>query len=177
LIEGWARRFLLDLFRNYTVLFVGYSHDDVVMHYLSRALPTDNSVRRFALVVDDENLFKWHSLGIFPITFSKQSEDDYSSLTEGVASLAVYVSQNLLDRKSSVVAIASGMPPSDDEGIDQILDALNDESTTRFFTQAASEPAWIDWLDSRKLLDILFKEEKLTIVQELLHSGWLTNLQ
>jgi hypothetical protein len=172
LIEGWARRFLLDLFRNYAVLFVGYSHDDVVMHYLSRALPTKISARRFALVEDDADLDIWDSRGIHPITFSKRSEDDYSSLTEGVASLAVYVSQNLLDRKNSVVAIASGMPPSDDEGVDQILDALNDESTTRFFTQAAREPAWIDWLDSRKLLDPLFKEEKLTAVQELL-AQWL----
>jgi hypothetical protein len=174
LIEGWARRFLLDLFRNYTVLFVGYSHDDVVMHYLSRALPTSNSARRFALVENNTTLYKWHSLGIIPITFTKQSNDDYSSLTEGVNALANYVSQNLLDRKSGVVAIASGMPPSDDEGIDQIIDALNDESTTRFFTQAALEPAWIDWLDSRKLLDPLFKEEKLTAVQELL-AKWLAD--
>ena len=27
LTEGWARRFLIELFRNFTVLFVGYSHD------------------------------------------------------------------------------------------------------------------------------------------------------
>ena len=34
----WAARFLVDLFRTYTVLFVGYSHDDIVMSYLARAL-------------------------------------------------------------------------------------------------------------------------------------------
>ena len=39
LTEGCARRFLLDLFQSFTVLFVGYSHDDIVMHYLARALP------------------------------------------------------------------------------------------------------------------------------------------
>ena len=38
LTEGWARRFLVGLFRSFTVLFVGYSHDDLVMNYLARAL-------------------------------------------------------------------------------------------------------------------------------------------
>ena len=39
LTEGWARRFLIELFRNFTVLFVGYSHDDTILSYLARALP------------------------------------------------------------------------------------------------------------------------------------------
>ncbi len=46
LTEGWARRFLVDLFSNYTVLFVGYSHNDPVMKYLATGLPP--STRRFA---------------------------------------------------------------------------------------------------------------------------------
>ena len=29
LTEGWARRFLVELFRSFTVLFVGYSHNDI----------------------------------------------------------------------------------------------------------------------------------------------------
>ena len=41
LTGGWARRFLVDLFRTHTVLFVGYSHGDTVMNYLSRALTPD----------------------------------------------------------------------------------------------------------------------------------------
>lgn len=53
LTEGWARRFLVDVFRNYTVLFVGYSHDDIVMNYLARALPPDSIRGRFALTEQD----------------------------------------------------------------------------------------------------------------------------
>ncbi|NBF08134.1 SIR2 family protein [Pseudomonas sp. Fl4BN1] len=49
LTEGWAKQFLLDVFSHYTVLFIGYSHDDVVMNYLARALPSGRSERRFAL--------------------------------------------------------------------------------------------------------------------------------
>ena len=49
LTEGWARRFLVELFRSFTVMFVGYSHDDTVMKYLARALPARESNPRFAL--------------------------------------------------------------------------------------------------------------------------------
>ncbi|MHB9099302.1 MAG: SIR2 family protein, partial [Syntrophales bacterium] len=173
LTEGWARRFLLDMFRKYAVLFVGYSHDDVVMHYLSRALPTEDSVR-FALVADDTNIDEWLFRGIRPLPFKKPSEDDYSILDEGVRALADYVSQNLLDRRKSLVAIASGMPPFDDETVDQILDALSEESTSRFVLQAARNPAWVRWFDSRKLLDSLFGETMLTAIDKFL-AEWLVD--
>lgn len=174
LIEGWARRFLVDMFGSYHVLFVGYSHDDVVMHYLSRALPSQDSERRYALVADDMDLDKWTFRGIRPLAFSKPSESDYSVLDNGVKALADYVSQNLLDRRNSLVAIASGMPPSDDESVDQILDALLEESTTRFVLQAAREPAWIRWFDSRKLLESLFSEKPPTAMDTLL-AEWLVD--
>jgi hypothetical protein len=68
LTEGWARRFLVDVFRRYTVLFVGYSHNDVVMNYLARALPADSVAGRFALTDGDGN---WELRGIKPICFVK----------------------------------------------------------------------------------------------------------
>jgi hypothetical protein len=43
LTQAWATRFLLSMFSEYTVLFVGYSHDDTVMHYLSRGLPPEDT--------------------------------------------------------------------------------------------------------------------------------------
>ena len=43
LTEGWACRFLLELFRTYTILFVGYSGQDAVVNYLARGLPPDGA--------------------------------------------------------------------------------------------------------------------------------------
>ena len=57
LTEGWARTFLIDLFRSHAVLFVGYNHSDLVMTYLGRALPSGTS-ERFALTDDPDNQ-KW----------------------------------------------------------------------------------------------------------------------
>ena len=63
LTEGWARRFLVDLFRSFTVLFVGYNHNDTVMTYLARALPPGDEHLRFVLT-DDADLGRWQLLGI-----------------------------------------------------------------------------------------------------------------
>jgi hypothetical protein len=38
LTDAWAARFLERMFAKFTVLFIGYSHGDVVMRYLGRAL-------------------------------------------------------------------------------------------------------------------------------------------
>jgi SIR2-like domain len=57
LTEGWARRFLLEMFSKYAVIFVGYSHNDPVMHYLARGLPSSTEDTRFALTLEGQDIF------------------------------------------------------------------------------------------------------------------------
>ena len=38
--DAWAARFLLPMFDQFTVVFIGYSHDDVIMRYLALGLPS-----------------------------------------------------------------------------------------------------------------------------------------
>lgn len=86
LTEGWAQRCLVAVFGQFTVLFVGYSHNDVVMHYLARALPADGVAGRFALTEEDGS---WDLLGIRPIRFTKGTgADAYNELYDGVQPLA-----------------------------------------------------------------------------------------
>jgi hypothetical protein len=95
LTEGWARRFLVEVFGRYTVLFVGYSHDDVVMNYVARALPTDSVVDRFALAEKEDN---WKALGITPILFERAEDGNkYKKLEDGVHKLAELASRGVLD--------------------------------------------------------------------------------
>ena len=77
--DGWARRFLVSLFANHTVLFVGYSHSDTIMTYLTPSLPPDGGEKRFALVGSTSNdLDRWHRMGIEPIKFHQQNEGDFT---------------------------------------------------------------------------------------------------
>ncbi len=154
LTEGWARRFLVDMFRSHTVLFVGYSHNDTVMNYLARALPTETE--RFALT-NGSAVDQWQILGIRPVLYAHSSSGDHSSLYIGVKGLTNYVSRGILDWQREIAAIAGNLPPLDDEASDLIRDALADPTRARFFMSSASHPEWIGWLERNGHLNNFFK--------------------
>lgn len=160
LTEGWARRFLLDVFRSNTVLFVGYSHDDVVMNYLARALPADGSAGRYALTENEGN---WNLLGIQPIRFVKGDGDEaFLELYQGVAKLAERGARGALDWKSRILELVGRAPPVDPELVGEVEQALRDISTCRLFTDVARDGSWPRWLDGRKHLEALFQSGELS---------------
>ena len=155
LTEGWARRFLIGLFQSFTVLFVGYSHSDIVMTYLARALPAGTG-NRFVLTDKVEDGV-WERLGIASIRFPDR---DFGVLCEYIRKLADYATRGVLDWQHLIAEIAQKPPPQDDESTELLDDVLADETRTRFFTAKARHPSWIEWLDERKHIDDLFYEHK-----------------
>ena len=172
LTEGWARRFLVELFRHFRVLFVGYRHNDIILNYLARALPTDSTKPRFALT-DDSDLQRWESLGIEPFLYPKPDANDHSRLYEGVRRLAEYVNRGVLDWQREITELAEKPPLSlDEEATDLIADSFSYAERTRFFTQAATSPEWIDWLNRRGHLVPLFGPDDLSEPNQVL-ATWL----
>ncbi len=173
--DGWARRFLVDLFSNFTVLFAGYSHNDTIMTYLTPSVPRHNDNPLFTLIGEkDGTQERWKALGITPIQFPQAQSDDYSQLDKAVADLAHYLQRGVLDWRSEITRIASGTPPLDEE-LSGIIDyALSDPVLTRFFADTAESPEWIDWLDRRDYLAALFADSSLKEQEEIL-AGWLAN--
>ena len=162
--EGWARRFLVELFYSFTVLFVGYSHKDTVMNYLARALPASEK-QRFALDNPDnqDSYEKWQILGIGLITYPSLHERDHNALYKGIAKLVGYTRWRVSDWQMRVKEIVEKGPLhlSEEEG--DILDqALSDATKTGFFVDVASSPEWIDWLARKKHLGALFKNGGLS---------------
>ena len=171
--DGWARRFLVDLLTESTVLFIGYSHNDTIMTYLTPSLPRYDSNRRYVLTGSEENDAKpWRTLGIEPITFSQSDENDYSELDKILKTLADHIQRSILDWQQEITGIAEKPPPMDEESAGSITYALRDPETTRFFTDAAKSPDWISWLDERKYFEKLFVDEDLTKRDDLL-AEWL----
>ena len=154
LTEGWARRFLVDLFRSFPILFVGYSHNDIVVNYLARAMPPSEK-EHFALT-DDVDVAQWQILGVEAVIYPKSSDDDHSDLYKGVDSLARYARRGILDWHREITEVSKSPPSLNEEAMDLIDDALWDPTYTRFFTEAASHPEWVHWLDQHKHLDGLF---------------------
>ena len=169
LTEGWARRFLLDLFRSFTVLFVGYSHNDTIMNYLARALPVDETGGRFALT-DETDAARWQLLGIEPIIYPPST--DHKNLYNGVKGFADFAARGILDWQREITDLAEKRPSLNEEEMDLIEEALLDVVKTRFFVEAASSPEWVDWLDERKHLDGLFGVGEICERDKLL-AWWL----
>jgi hypothetical protein len=71
LTQGHARRFLVQLFSNNVVLFVGYSHRDTVLTYLARGLPPKVEPR-FTLV-DAGDVHRWEALAVEPVVYPTRS--------------------------------------------------------------------------------------------------------
>ena len=168
LVDGWATRFLRELFRYFTVLFVGYRADDLVVRYMLQALAVsmagaDNKpgVFAFAEVEDDEKLTKlnWQAKGIEPILYRKK-DDSHEVLHQTLRVWAERASRGLLGRKSVVAEyIHCPAPPEQDEIVDQMVWALNDGTgaTARFLADQQESPSpcyWLKVLDQNNLFSL-----------------------
>ena len=175
LTEGWARRFLVELFREFSVLFVGYGHNDTVMNYLARALPEGGGNRRFAMTGGARDFQHWGVLGIKPIIFPQADPNDYSELNGSVGHLAEIFGRGVLDWRREIVDLARRRPALlDGEAADLVGEVLADKLKTRFFTEAEPSAEWIAWLDERKHLDALFGDDALSPPDQIM-AQWLAD--
>lgn len=174
LTDGWASRFLMQMFETYTVLFVGYSHDDMVMSYLARALPDKAQGKRFALVgseVSDQEQ-KWQSLGIEPVCFPQEREHDYDSLSSSTKALSEFLRRRPSDWREHICRISEQDGPLDLEDEHAIQHALNDVAKVRYFTSKAKSEKWAFWLHDQAAFEPLFDGGNVDEVTGLLER-WL----
>lgn len=156
LTEGWATQFLKDMFNHYTVLFVGYSHDDLVMNYLARGLPP--STRRFALHHGSDD-GRWIHLGIKHVRYPAKG-DDHSALARIFEVWVRELESGLADSYQRLTQLGAESPTmlSNDDA-DFIRRSLSEEDTTKRFLDAARDPAWVIWLEEKKLMCELLRPD------------------
>lgn len=151
LTGGWARRFVQDLFTNRTVLFIGYSHNDVVVTYLARGLPPNT--RRFVLTDKPENP-RWNDLRIEAIGYS--SADDHKALPEALEAWATLQRMGHLDHHERVRSIVGGGPPKIPDEADYLAYAITVPSGVRAFAKSATGPEWLRWAETQPSFQQLF---------------------
>jgi hypothetical protein len=154
LLDGWATKFLLGLFEKFVVLFIGYSHQDPVMHYLARALPLDT--KRFALTPAEKEQH-WKFLGIGPVPYPiSQHTNDHSALVEAVRQWADRTAMGAFDHSRRIREIVSSAPPLDPPTADYMQRAINSPETLQFFTRDAKSVEWLDWIKNKPVFARLF---------------------
>ncbi len=86
LTEGWASRFISDLFRRFAVLFVGYSVEDPVVRYMMDAFAADRALgegvgKAYVLAGSQEadrhvNIEAWEAKGIVPLLYDDSDRQE-----------------------------------------------------------------------------------------------------
>ena len=154
LTQGWATRFLCDMFSTCTVLFVGYSCRDTTMQYLARGLPPMSRAPRFALTPPDE-VDHWSDLRITPLVYSV---DDGSHAALGTSLLAWSrrASMGALRHEERIREAVQSSTLMDRETEDYINDCLSDLPRTRLFVRHADSLQWLLWVEKQGLLAPLF---------------------
>lgn len=167
--ERWAANFLVRMFDEWTVLFVGYSHDDVLMKYLSRALGGRTKPR---YVLTHRDAAQWHQFGITAIAYAKQEDPpEHDQMNEAIARWARHANMGLLDHEKRIKEIVERPPPEDPVDEDYIKDALKDEACTRIFTKNVRDVKWLRWIEELPQFQVRFKPE--VQIDEL--SRWLAH--
>jgi len=106
--DAWAARFLERMFSSFTVLFVGYSHGDIVMRYLARSLGRQSN--RYVLTPKPD-ASDWRQLNIVPVAYEVKGSS-HAALTKGLGKWARLLSMGLLDHRQRIAQLVVA-PPSE----------------------------------------------------------------
>jgi hypothetical protein len=160
LTEGWAARFLAELFhRSEAILFLGYSVSDPAIRYIVDAFaadrPNEGAHTATAYILSGstpdrakQDARTWRSRGIEPIMYDVR--DNHRLLHETIRNCAKRYRMGLFDRTSIILEYSAHSPSAtlDSEAVSQVTWALRDVDghTARAFAKLNPSPP-IKWLD------------------------------
>ncbi|WP_298938329.1 anti-phage defense-associated sirtuin Dsr1 [uncultured Ruegeria sp.] len=159
LIERWAARFVSELFRNYTVCFVGYSINDPILRYMMDALAADKMMGESPLVAyafgnyargkKDQAETEWAAKNVAPVLYKNHKHHYY--LHETLHAWANSYRDGI-NGKSSIVARHAYHKPkgntAQDDFVKRMVWALSDQTglPAKHFAQLDPVPP-IEWLE------------------------------
>ncbi len=168
--SGWVSRFLVDLFKTYTVLFVGYSCGDSLVDYLTRSISSEISGRAYVLCRDSD-VDDWQMRGVEPIVF-----DDFDDLPKIFDDWATYAESSVTEKVIRIhdICQADSMNLADEEFLLQALRWPDEDDRCLFtseFCKVASGIEHFQLLKNNGLISFL--SSKSPERQELLLLDWM----
>ncbi len=159
LTERWAARFVSELFRSYTVCFVGYSINDPVLRYMMDALAADRLLGEsppemfafgsFSKGKEEERSNEWRAKNVTPILYREHNRHAY--LHKTLRAWAATYRDGVRGKERIVVESAIARPlasTKQDYFIPRMLWALSDPDglPAKRFADLDPVPA-LEWLD------------------------------
>ena len=146
LLSAWAARFLERMFSKYTVLFIGYSHTDVVMKFIGRALRNRN---RYILTAAPDDPM-WLLMGIAPIAYRPPGSGPHEQVIEAIERLAAHSQMGLVEHRQRVAALVASPPPLSPQDDSYLEAIISSGETVPLFTAVADRSEWLEWIRNRE---------------------------
>ena len=159
LTERWASRFVRELFRNYSVCFVGYSLNDPVLRYMTDAIAADRQQGESAPEIfafggysegkEEEEYAEWKDKNVIPILHLKDSQQDH--LRKTLQAWSKTYRKGVPGKEDIVAECAKILPTKstrEDDFVSRVLWALSDPSglPAKRFAKLDPVPSF-DWLE------------------------------
>lgn len=168
LTERWAARFVSELFRNYTVCFVGYSINDPVLRYMMDALAADRLLGEstpemfafgsYSTGKEDLRANEWHAKNVFPILYREHNHHTY--LHQTLQAWAKTYRDGVQGKERIVAECAVTRPMAStkqDDYIGRLLWALSDPKglPAKHFAEFDPVPSleWLEPLSDQRYVD------------------------
>ena len=157
LIERWAARFVSELFRNYSVCFIGYSINDPVLRYMMDALAADRMLGEsppemfafgsYSKGKEDKSADEWRAKKVTPILYREYKRHAYlhRTLREWANTY-----RDGVRGKEMIIAQHANTPPlapsRSDFSVGRVLWALTDGLAAKHFADLSPVPP-LKWLE------------------------------
>lgn len=159
LTERWAARFVSELFRNYTVCFVGYSINDPVLRYMMDALAADRLLGEsppemfafgsYSKGKEEQRANEWWAKNVTPILYREHNHHAY--LHKTLRAWADTYRDGVRGKERIVIECAIARPLAStrqDDFVGRLLWAVSDPGglPARRFADLDPVPS-LDWLE------------------------------
>jgi hypothetical protein len=154
--DAWAARFLERMFAAFTVMFIGYSHGDVVMQYLARSL--GSSGRRYVFTTDAADPV-WRRLGLTPVAYPAVG-GSHAALPACLARWAELARMGETEHRRQIIELVASEPPKIPEDVSYLEEVLEHPERVRYFTEWARGASWFAWVIERSAFQGLFDQDR-----------------
>ncbi|MCW6679258.1 SIR2 family protein [Anaerococcus sp. NML200574] len=157
--HGNVTKFLRSLFESeYTVLFIGYSYNDIVMKYFTRSLPDLSGKKRYIFTSSDQ-ASNYIPLGLTPIIHEK---NNYKQIYDSLLRVSNLVTRDDNSWSLRIKDISEEVPNKINDEFDfEIKEILNNiHYSDKFFSKIKSRD-WAEYLFNKGYFDEIFSINKV----------------
>lgn len=154
--RGWAPTFLREMFAKYVVCFVGYSHEDRMMEYLAKGLPSDSRERY--IFTDANAKGRWERLRITPIIYP---QGKHSDVHKALDSWATWARDTPYNHAGRIRLLAGATPPVAPDDHDFLAAALSDSTLVAEVCKIADGSEWVNWMIQTDSFRALTEDSKI----------------